>query len=232
VDTLDEHATPTNAGSPDEADHDDHAGTDDDVIVLAWWHNPLNLIVILVGVALVMGTLGWVLGNNHALPDPNATDTGFLQDMRWHHEQAVQMSFLYLQDQNIDPALRQNAQEIIVGQDLEIGLMVQLLRDFGKPEAAEGDVGMQWMGEPTPLDQMPGMATAADLDRLGSLQGAVADQMFVQLMTAHHQGGIHMADDAAQQAAESSVRVLATQISGGQAEEITELAQLLAASKK
>jgi uncharacterized protein (DUF305 family) len=89
---------------------------------------------------------------------------------------------------------------------------------------------MAWMGDPTPLDSMPGMATEAQLEQLGQASGAEADQLFVQLMTAHHQGGIHMADDAEQHANESQVRDLARQISGSQAEEIAEMEQLLQAS--
>ena len=91
--------------------------------------------------------------------------------------------------------------------------MIQMLRDFGKADTNETDTGMAWMGHPTPLDSMPGMATEAQLDQLGQASGADADQLFVQLMTAHHQGGIHMADDAAQHANESQVRDLARQIS-------------------
>ena len=56
------------------------------------------------------------------------------------------------------------------------------------------------------------MATEAQLDQLGQASGAEADQLFVQLMTAHHQGGIHMADYAEQHADESQVRDLARQI--------------------
>jgi uncharacterized protein (DUF305 family) len=203
---------------------------DDEVVVLAWWHNPVNLVVIAIGLILVVGALGWVLGNNHAQPDPNDVDVGFLQDMHWHHDQAVQMALIYLSDTGIDPALRQEAQEILVGQNQEIGLMIQMLRDFGKPETNETDTGMAWMGDPHPLESMPGMASEVQLDALGQASGAAADQLFVQLMVAHHQGGIHMADHAAQHANESSVRDLARQISGGQAEEITEMQQLLAAS--
>ncbi|MEO5901258.1 MAG: DUF305 domain-containing protein, partial [Ilumatobacteraceae bacterium] len=200
---------------------------DDEIVVLPWWYNPINLIAVAIGLILVMGSLGWVLGNNHAQPDPNATDVGFLQDMRWHHEQAVLMSFIFISDRGVDQALYQEAQEIIVGQNLEIGQMVELLRSFGKPEAAPTDTGMAWMGEPTPLDQMPGMATDADLDKLGTLSGAAANTMFVDLMVAHHQGGIHMADFATTHADETTVRDLADSISGSQAEEITELQQLL-----
>jgi uncharacterized protein (DUF305 family) len=213
---------PDPAGEPD----------DDEIVVLPWFYNPINLIAVAIGLILVMGSLGWVLGSNHALPDPNATDVGFLQDMRWHHEQAVLMSFIYISDAGVDQALYQEAQEIIVGQNLEIGQMVELLRSYGKPEANETDTGMAWMGEPTPLDQMPGMATDDDLDTLGTLSGAAADTMFVGLMVAHHQGGIHMADDAKVDANESDVRHLASSISGSQSEEIIELQQLLAASQK
>ena len=78
----------------DTVDDDHH--DDDDVIVLSWWHNPVNLIVMGIGLILVIGALGWVLGNNHAQPDPNDVDVGFLQDMHWHHDQAVQMALIYL----------------------------------------------------------------------------------------------------------------------------------------
>jgi uncharacterized protein (DUF305 family) len=223
---------------PDDADVNDDdvnddeevVNDDDEVVVLPWWYNPINLIAIAVGLILVIGSLGWVIGENHALPDPNRVDVGFLQDMRWHHEQAVEMSFAYLADAGTDPALYLEAQEIIVGQNLEIGLMVQLLRDFGKPETNETDTAMAWMGEPTPLDRMPGMATPADIDKLATLSGAAADQLFVQLMIAHHQGGIHMADYAATNANEKAVRQLAAQISSSQRDEISEMQQLIAST--
>lgn len=203
------------------------APDDDDVLVLPWWNNPVNLVAIAIGLILVMGSLGWVLGNNSAQPSPNATDVGFLQDMRWHHEQAVKMGLLYMEDQGIDPAIEQSAEEIVVGQNIEIGLMIQLLRNFSKPEINETDTAMAWMNEPYPIDQMPGMATESDLATLGTLSGKAADQMFVRLMVAHHQGGLHMAEYAQIHAAESSVRDFARQVVASQTDEITELNRLL-----
>ncbi len=210
---------------PDIADdHDD----DDDEIVLAWWHNPINLIAIFIAIAVLAGGAGWLIGNNSAIPDPNATDVGFLQDMRTHHEQAVTMGLAYLQLDGTDPALRVIAREIVVGQSLENGLMVGMLREFGKPEANETDTAMTWMGQPTPLDSMPGMATESDLDALSASSGRTADETFVKLMIAHHQGGIHMAEYAADHADVGSVRDLARLMADGQAEEITELQALIA----
>ena len=66
--------------------------------------------------------------------------------------------------------------------------MIQLLRGFGESEINETDVAMQWMDEPVPLDRMPGMATADDIDALRRCTDD-CDEIFVQLMTTHHEGG-------------------------------------------
>ena len=62
------------------------------------------------------------------------------------------------------------------------------------PEAAETDEAMAWMGMPTPVDQMPGMATEAQLEELAASSGAAADELFVELMAAHHAAASHMAE--------------------------------------
>jgi uncharacterized protein (DUF305 family) len=204
---------------------------DDDVEVLPWWQNPVNLVAIVVAVALLAGALGLVIGNNRAVPDATPVDVGFLQDMRVHHEQAVQISFIYLADPDIDGNLNTIAHEIVVGQNMEIGRMIQLLRDFGKPEVNDNDLAMAWMNEPTDIDRMPGLATQDDLRALADAQGAEADRIFVQLMTAHHQGGIHMAQYATTAAGTPEVRLMARQMASSQAEEITEMARLLTTSQ-
>lgn len=200
---------------------------DDDVIVLPWWRNPVNLVAVVLAVAVLAGALGYVVGNNRAVPDSNDVDVGFLQDMRVHHEQAVQLSFIFLNDPDTDGNLRTIAREILVGQNMEIGRMIQLLRDVGAPEVNDSDLAMGWMGEPVDMDRMPGLATQADIDALVAADGAEADRIFVQLMTVHHQGGIHMADHAAEHAANAEVRLMAEQMASGQREEIVEMARLL-----
>ncbi|MFN8023844.1 MAG: DUF305 domain-containing protein [Acidimicrobiales bacterium] len=210
----------------------DESDTDDaPVEVLPWYHSALNLAALVAAVALLAGGIGWVVGNNRALPDPNATDIGFLQDMRYHHEQAVQMALLYLDDPDRDANLTTIAREIIVGQNIEIGRFIQLLRDYGESEVNETDLAMTWMDEPVALDRMPGMATEDDLIALSRAEGGDADELFVQLMTAHHQGGMHMAEWAATHAATDEVRTIATQMAKVQREEIDELARLLKLSK-
>jgi len=212
-----------------------HDGLPDDTVMLPWHRNPANLVVLLLAAAVLAGALGWVIGNNTALDDPDETDIGFLQDMRVHHEQAVQMSLIYLDgmadESGIDRNLGIVAREILVGQNIEVGRMIQLLRGFGESEVNETDLAMTWMGEPLPLDRMPGLATNDDLEALAAATGDEADALFVQLMSAHHEGGIHMAEHAATHAATDEVRLMATQMAATQTEEISELSRLLVAAR-
>jgi uncharacterized protein (DUF305 family) len=182
-----------------------------------------------VAIALLSAALGWLVGNNRAIPDPNSTDIGFLQDMRTHHEQAVNLGFYYLSLQGTNPNLRVIAREIVFDQGIDIGRMIQLLRLYGATETNESDVAMTWMHEPTPVDRMPGLASDADINRLLASSGAAADKLFVDLMVVHHQGGLHMAQYALQHANEIEVRRFAYAMITGQTDEINEMQAILAA---
>jgi uncharacterized protein (DUF305 family) len=210
----------------DQDDNGDDGGdgdSSDDTVVLPWWQHPVNIIGMLVGIALIAGMVGWLISDSSNDPGGSDVDVGFLQDMRIHHEQAVQMGFMYLALPDTAPGLRQVARGIVLGQGIDIGRMIQLLRDMGAPEAAETDEAMAWMGMPTTHDQMPGMATEDQLDELGASSGAEADRLFVELMSAHHQGGIHMAQYAATEADRADVRSMAAAMATSQADEILEL---------
>jgi uncharacterized protein (DUF305 family) len=205
------------------------APSPDETETRPWWQSKLNLGVLAVAIAVLCGALGWVIGNNRAIPDPNKVDIGFLQDMRAHHEQAVYLGLYYLSVPDTNPNLRVIAREIVFGQGIEIGRMIQLLRQFGAPETNESDVAMTWMNEPTPGDRMPGLASDADIDKLLASSGTAADQLFVALMTAHHQGGIHMAQYALDHANVIEVRRFAYAMISGQTGEIDEMRALIAA---
>ena len=55
------------------------------------------------------------------------------------------------------------------GQGIEIGRMVQLLRDFDESEVNEGDTSMEWMGHSVPVGEMPGRNSDCDLGKLVDL---------------------------------------------------------------
>ncbi len=200
-----------------------------DVVVLPWWQNPLNIILIFVGILLLAGGGGFVIGERNATPGPTASDIGFLQDMRTHHEQAVGMSLTYMLRPGINGVVGTIAQEIAVGQAVDSGRMIQLLREYGKSEANESGLAMGWMGPAVPEDRMPGLASAADLDRLANASGKAADTLFINLMIVHHQAGIVMATFAEGHSGTSEVRAFANSMVSSEQEEIVELQNLLKA---
>ncbi len=106
--------------------------------------------------------------------------------------------------------------------------MLQLLDDMDAPSVAEDGQSMAWMGHPMDSSEMPGMASEDDLDRLATAEGAEADELFVELMSAHHEGGIEMATEAAERAENEEVRRFALGVGDEQQSEIVELEGLLA----
>lgn len=206
----------------------DSAGTaDDSTVLLSWWQNPINLIVMLVSTALIAGMLGWMVGDSRS-PSYNDVDTGFLKDMRIHHEQAVEMGFIFLAKDGTNPGLRTVASSIIYGQSQEIGRMATHLRSFGEEEyRRREDASMLWMGMSAQPDQMPGFASDADMDRLAESTGAQADEIFVELMVTHHEGGIEMAEYVVANGENDAVVAMAEGMAHGQRSEIAELQMLL-----
>jgi uncharacterized protein (DUF305 family) len=205
-------------------DDDGHSGDDaGDSIVLPWWQRPFNIGVLVVTAAILAGMIGWMVGDSGSRPTHNEVDTGFLQDMRVHHEQAVVMSFIYRSRPDIDPGLNTIARDIVVGQSLEVGRMVQMLRTLGETEANETGTSMTWMDMVAEDQQMPGMASDAELEELGKAEGRAADEMFVELMTAHHLGGIEMAEYAIERAEYDEVVKMAAGMAAGQRSEIAEM---------
>jgi uncharacterized protein (DUF305 family) len=136
---------------------------------------------------------------------------------------------VYRELADTDPDIEVIAGSIIMGQSQDVGRMVQMLRFFGEPEAAALDEPrMGWMGMSVPADEMPGLASEAELDELATSSGSAADALFAELMIAHHEGGIHMADEAALRADRADVRLLAERMATNQRGEILDLRDALA----
>ena len=154
-------------------------------------------------------------------PASDSVDVGFMQDMISHHEQAVEMAQTELVNGS-DPTVRAFAREILMFQSKEIGSMERLLADWDSGRGDPERQAMTWMGMPSAVDRMPGMATGEELDRLRAAQGTAADALFLDLMARHHLGGIHMSEYAADNAGTSDARDFAAIVGRNQAIEVNE----------
>jgi uncharacterized protein (DUF305 family) len=196
-----------------------------------WWQQAWKLVVLGLAVLFLGGAIGYAItksADEAATPDAGSVDVGFLQDMRWHHDQAVRMAFVMLDKPAAgqDPRVRSVATDILRTQQFEAGVMAGQLRAWGQDEANTSGTGMAWMGMPIPIDRMPGMATDEQIEQLKSATGRDADLLFLQLMNAHHQGGLHMAIEAQFKADSQLARDLAGAIVKSQEFEIGELTTL------
>lgn len=192
-------------------------------------------LVVLVVVVLA-GAIGYAAGSGSATDDPSAStppntlkpqpvDVGFAADMRDHHEQAVQMALIILEE-TTNPGIRAHAIAIIAGQRRESGLFEQFLADRGITDVDPRREVMGWMGTPMPWDQMPGMASSQDIVALTNATGEDADRLFLDLMVRHHEAGVHMAEYAVEHAETEGLRDLASRIVLAQKREINDLDQL------
>ena len=208
----------------DDTFPDDTFPDDTDFEIRPWWQNPVNFVAIAIAGLILGAGIGFFAGDSMATPDFNEVDEGFLQDMRYHHDQAVQMAYFYLtQVDEPHPRLSMFAEEILLSQQMEAGRMIQMLRNFGLSEVNDTGVAMGWMGHQMPIDQMDGLASQEQLDEFAAATGVDASRIFAELMIAHHRGGVDMAEYAKDNAANDAVRSFAESMIRGQSAEITEL---------
>ncbi len=151
----------------------------------------------------------------------DSVDVGFLQDMTYHHRQAIQLG-LTGADHATDHSVRHFAQEAIVAQQWEIGYMTALLEDWGYSTGSDDRDAMEWMNMRSALEQMPGIIPAEQMDAFADMTGSDSDRAFITLMTEHHRGGIHMAEYAARHANDPRVRGLAARMARVQRAEIAQ----------
>ena len=186
----------------------------------------LRLVLVVLVTAGVTGLFAaaaiWAVGGDDEPPAPmNAVDIGFLQDMLDHHDQALLISDLYLDD-NPDGDAAPYAREVIMFQERDITWMEAWLGDDGYARGEAGRTAMVWMNEPTPVAEMRGMQSSERLQELADASGPEADRLFFEIMTDHHLGGVHMADHAAANGARDEIMEFAESVSRNQRIEVIE----------
>ncbi|MFE7646484.1 DUF305 domain-containing protein [Streptomyces phaeoluteigriseus] len=188
--------------------------------------------VAVAGVLVAAGAISYsVAGDNGSdVPTVNSADAGFARDMAVHHQQAVEMSYI-VRDRTKDEEVRRLAYDIAQTQANQRGMLIGWLDLWGLPKVSS-DEPMSWMGmsgmasgEDGAL--MPGMATDTEMKKLGTLNGKQAEIFYLQLMTDHHKGGVHMAQGCADKCTVAVEKRLAQGMVEAQQSEIQLMADLL-----
>lgn len=187
----------------------------------------------LVVLAVFVGA-GLLIGSRLGAPRDDSAEAGFARDMATHHAQAVDMSFV-VRDKSMDRELRTLASDIIVTQSTQRGIFMGWLQQWGLPQASARP-RMAWMPAHAHLASatggamlMHGMASDAELRRLGDATGVDAEIEFLQLMIRHHEGGIIMARALVALTNRRELLQMAQSIDEGQRAEIAEMKKLLTA---
>ncbi|HET6361287.1 MAG TPA: DUF305 domain-containing protein [Gemmatimonadota bacterium] len=126
-----------------------------------------------------------------------AADVEFMEGMIHHHAQALVMARMIPTHTSNGP-LQVLAGRIVVGQNDEIAIMQNWLRDNGQPvpepdTTAAGEHAMHGGGHGE-HSLMPGMLTAAQMAQLDAAREDEFDRLFLTFMIQHHQGAITMVE--------------------------------------
>ncbi len=197
----------------------------------------------------VAAAVGLIAGNQigkdpaqagQAVPVDDSVDAGFARDMRVHHAQAVEMSYI-IRDNTTNRDVRTLAYDIATTQQSQIGYMTAWLDMWGLPQHSS-DPAMAWMSDDmsghdmghmsddqmlTDDGLMPGMATPEQMEQLREVHGKQAEILYLQLMVRHHIGGVEMARYAAEHAAVDDVRHLAQTMVTAQTYEVDAMNDML-----
>lgn len=154
----------------------------------------------------------------------NSADVTFLQDMIVHHAQAVVMGDI-VKGRLTDDEVRRIADRISDEQRPEMDGMAETLRSWGEkvpPQAKNPKFGMRGHGAHAHAG-MPGMASEEDLVKLTEASGPEVDRLYLDLMTAHHDGALAMADTVRERGRDERVGELADDITVTQQKQIDQM---------
>lgn len=162
-----------------------------------------------------------------------AADVEFMEGMIHHHAQALVMARMIPTHTSNGP-LQVLAGRIIVGQNDEIAIMQNWLRDNGQPvpepdTTAAGAHAMHAGGQ-AEHELMPGMLSAEQMAQLDAARGPEFDRLFLTFMIQHHQGAITMVDqlfDTYGAAQNDLVFKIASDIGADQTSEIDRMQSML-----
>ena len=171
--------------------------------------------------------------------DHNDADIMFAQMMIPHHQQAVEMSETLLAKEGIPAQVVEFAQGVIDAQGPEINRMNAMLEAWDQQPVTDSG-GMGTMDEMGGMDHgemggmdhgemggMSGMMSQEDMTALEEAQGTEAARLYLEQMTAHHEGAVDMAREEVADGQNPHAITLAEQVISDQEAEISQMKQML-----
>ncbi len=144
----------------------------------------------------------------------NDADEMFMVQMIEHHKQALDMSEL-AEDRADRDAITAIAERIYDAQEVEITAMQGWVdANVENPEDHEGH-------------NMPGMASPEEMAELEESSGDDYDQLFVDLMVTHHEGGVTMAEEVVINGDSAMINTFASDVITTQRGEIARMENIL-----
>ncbi|MET9123705.1 DUF305 domain-containing protein [Streptomyces sp. NPDC004528] len=143
---------------------------------------------------------------------PNSADFAYARMMIEHHTQALEMTRLAPR-QAESSRVKALAARISASQGPEISSMKGWL------DTHDGDAHAARHQH----EEMPGMATEAQLKALRVARGKVFDRLFLKLMITHHDGAISMATDVKAQGNNIQIEEMADDVIAQQTSEISRM---------
>ncbi len=160
-------------------------------------------------------------GGSTATAALNDADIEFAQGMIAHHEQAIEMAEIALDPSvGASPEVVDLATRIKGAQDPEVELMTGWLTAAQEPVVMDATEGHD-------MSSMDGMMTAEQMDAMAAMTGTEFDQMWLEMMIAHHEGAISQSKTVKADGSNADVLALADQIITAQQGEITEMQAIL-----
>ena len=176
--------------------------------------------------------------------EPNEADVLFAKSMIVHHAQALEMVDL-AEDGLEDEQVSALARRIRAAQGPELAALVGWLVEHDElvpPEAADAGVDVEGLGGKLGArprdgghghgsgdrdnDAMAGMASPEQLQELDAARGREADLLFLELMTAHHEGALDMVTVHGTEGIDVRAREMSDEMFVEQTAEIERMAQL------
>ncbi|GAA3732761.1 uncharacterized protein (DUF305 family) [Spinactinospora alkalitolerans] len=154
--------------------------------------------------------------SEQAAAEFNDSDVMFAQMMIPHHEQAVEMS--QLAEDRAGDDVKELAAEIEAAQGPEIEQLTRMLESWGEEPMSDGE-SME--------HGMAGMMTGEEMAELEQVEGEAFDMMFLDMMVAHHEGAVEMAQNELDNGVNPEAIELAQAVVEAQQSEIEQMTGML-----